>query len=72
MSKQPMVEKYNEMLRDEYGQNITVQLRSCTEDDGNVLYYYTSARYGDINSFETIEEAYSDACLYLSYVGELW
>ena len=71
MSQQPMVEKYNEMLRDEYG-DVTVQIKSYTEDDGSVLYYYTSARYGDSDAFETIEEAYSDACLYLSYVGELW
>lgn len=66
------IEQYNEKLKNEYGQNITVQLRSYTEDDGSVWYYYTSARYGDSNSFETIEAAYSDACLYLSYIGELW
>lgn len=71
MSQQPMVDKYNEMLKSEYG-DVTVQIKSYAEDDGSVLYYYTSARYGDSEIFETIEEAYSDACLYLSYVGELW
>lgn len=67
-----IIEQYNEKLRHEYGQNITVQLRSHIEDDGSVWYYYTSLRYGDSGYFKTIEEAYSDACLYLSYVGELW
>ena len=68
-----MLEKYNAMLKEEYGVNITVEIKSYIEDDDSVWYYYTSARYGrSENAFETIEEAYSDACLYLSYVGELW
>ena len=68
-----MLDKYNAMLKEEYGKDITVKLTSYIEDDGSEWYRYTSARYGDSdNAFETIEEAYSDACLYLSYVGELW
>lgn len=68
-----MLDKYNAMLREEYGEDITVILKSYIEDDDSERYYYTTARYGDSeNAFETIEEAYSDACLYLSYVGELW
>lgn len=68
-----MIDKYNAMLRDEYGEGITVELKSYVEDDDSVWYYYTSARYGRSDySFETIEEAYTDACIYLSYVGELW
>ena len=67
-----MLEKYNEMLKTEYGESITVEIKSSIEDDGREWYYYTSARYGrSEKAFETIEEAYSDACLYLSYVGEL-
>ena len=68
-----MLDKYNAMLKEEYGKDITVEIKSYVEDDNSVWYYYTSARYGDSeNAFETIEEAYSDACLYMSYVGELW
>lgn len=66
------VEQCNDKLRNDYGQNITVQIKSYIEDDGSIWYYYTSARYGDSDSFEAINEAYDDACLYLSYVGELW
>ena len=64
--------KYNEMLKKDYGQDITVQIKSYVEDDGSVFYYYTSARYGDSDAYATIIEAYDAACLYLSYVGDLW
>lgn len=68
-----MIEKYNAMLREEYGEDITVEIKSEIDDDGSKYYYYTSARYGDSdNTFESIEEAYDDACIYLSYVEELW
>ena len=67
-----MLYEYNQMLKEEYGENITVEIKSYIEDDGTILYYYTSIRYGDRDAFETIEEAYKDACIYLSYVGELW
>lgn len=63
--------EYNQKLKDEYG-DVTVEIKSYIEDDGSTYYYYTSARYGDSDAFETIEEAYSDACIYLSYAGELW
>lgn len=67
-----MLDKYNAMLKEKYGKDITVKLISYIEDDGSEWYSYTSARYEDSNNaFETIEEAYSDACLYLSYVGEV-
>ena len=66
------IEQYNEKLRSDYGENITVQIKKHIEDDDNVFYYYTSARYEDSDFFETIKEAYDAACLYLSYVGELW
>lgn len=67
-----MIDKYNVMLKTEYGENVTVEIKSYIEDDDSVWYYYTSTRYGDSNAFESIEEAYNDACIYLSYVGELW
>ena len=68
-----MINKYNAMLKEEYGQDISVEIVSYIEDDDSEWYCFTSARYGDSdNAFETVEEAYNDACLYLSYVGELW
>ena len=68
-----MLDKYNEMLREEYGSDITVKLIRYIEDDGSELYRFTSARYGDSdNAFETAKEAYYDASVYLNYIGELW
>lgn len=67
-----MLCKYNQMLKDEYGEHITVEIKGRVEDDGSTWYYYTSARYGDSDDFESLANAYSDACIYLSYVGELW
>ena len=68
-----MLEKYNAMLKEHYGRSITVELISrIDEDDGSEWFYYTSARYGESDGFETLKEAYDAACLYLSYVGELW
>ena len=66
------IEQCNEKLRNDYGQNIIVQIKTYIEDDNSMWYYYTSAKYGDSDAFETIKEAYDAACLYLSYVGELW
>ena len=63
---------YNKMLREEYGEGVTVEIKSYEEDDGTTWFYYTSARYGDSYAFETAKEAYDDACIYLSYVGEIW
>ena len=68
-----MIAKYNEMLRQKYGNNITVEIKSYVEDDDSIWYYYTTARYGDSESaFKTAKEAYDDACIYLSYAEELW
>lgn len=67
-----MLEKYNLMLKADFGENITVQIKSYIEDDGSEWYYYTSSRYGDSDAYETAEEAYAAAAIYLSYVGELW
>lgn len=59
------IEKYNKMLKEEYGENITVKIKSNTDDDGNEYYYYISAHKGDSESFETVREAYDYACMYL-------
>lgn len=67
-----MLEKYNAMLREKHGQKITVQIKNYIEDDDSEWYYYTSAKYGDSDTYETIEEAYEQADLYLCGVGELW
>lgn len=61
------IEKYNKMLKEEYGENITVEIKSNTDDDGSEYYYYISAYKGDSDDFETIEDAYNDACIYLKY-----
>lgn len=66
-----MLDKYNKMLRDTHGKNITVQIKSYIEDDDSEWYYYTSAKYGDSDSYKTIEEAYENANDYLCVVGEL-
>lgn len=66
-----MIEKYNAMLREIHGQNITVQIKSCIED-GNEYYYYTSRKYGDSDTYKTIEEAFKETDIYLKGVGELW
>ena len=63
-----MLQKYNDMLKQEYGDTITVELVSYVEDDDSVLYTYTSQNYGnDHPAFETIEEAYNDVCMYLAH-----
>lgn len=64
-----MLDKYNEMLRERHGKNITVEIKSYIEDDGSKWFYYTSSRYGDSDAYKTIEEAYDEADTYL---GELW
>jgi hypothetical protein len=68
----PLLRKYNSMLREKYGEDITVKIKSYTEDDGSEWYYYTSRRYGDSDAYETIEEAYKEADCYLDGVGVLW
>ena len=67
-----VLDKYNAMLKETYGEHITVQIKSYIEDDGSEWYYYTSARYGDSDAYETVEEAYKEADDYLCGVGELW
>lgn len=63
-----MLEKYNKMLKAEYGENITVEIKSYIEDDDSELYYYTSAKHGNSDAYETVEEAYKNVCLYLNIV----
>ena len=63
------IEKYNKMLKEEYGENITVEIKNNTDDDGNEYYYYISAYKGDSESFETVREAYDYACMYLECLG---
>lgn len=66
------VDECNEELRNTYGKYITVEVKSYIEDDDSTWYYYTSAKYGDSDAYETIEEAYENADDYLNGVGELW
>ena len=67
-----LVEFFNAKLRDDFGEDITVKICSYEECDGSTQFYYTTTRNGDIYGFETATQAYSDAGIYLSYVGELW
>lgn len=59
------IEKYNDMLKEKYGENITVKIKSYIEDDGSRWYYFISTKYGESDSFETIEKAYEQADIYL-------
>lgn len=65
LEKESVVYKYNEMLKGEYGEDISVIIKGYIEDDGSEWYCYNSANYGDSNAYETIEEAYNNACVYL-------
>jgi hypothetical protein len=67
-----MLDKYNAMLKEEYGEYITVKIKSYIEDDGSEWYYYTSNKYGDSDAYETIEKAYKEAGIYLCGAGEMW
>lgn len=67
-----MLEKYNAMLKEVHGKNITVQIKSYIEDDGSEWFYYTSRKYGNSDTYKTIEEAYKEADIYLKGIGELW
>lgn len=64
-----MLERYNTLLKEKYGANITVELKSYTEDDNSTWFYWDSARC-DSDACETVEEAYRNACAYLDRVGE--
>lgn len=67
-----MIEKYNAMLKEVHGEKTTVQIKSCIEDDDSEWYYYTSRKYGNSDTYKTIEEAYKEANIYLKGIGELW
>lgn len=67
-----MLDKYNAMLKEKYGEYITVKIKSYIEDDDSEWYYYTSIKYGDSNVYKTIEEAYKEADIYLCGIGEKW
>lgn len=67
-----MIKKYNAMLKEVHGKNITVQIKSYIEDDGSEWFYYTSKKYGNSDAYKTIEEAYKEADIYLKGIGELW
>lgn len=66
------LDKYNSMLKEKHGANITVEIKNYIEDDNSIWYYYTSDKYGDSDAYETIEEAYKEADIYLCGVGEMW
>lgn len=63
-----LIQEYNNELSERYGSDITVKIKSRIEDDGSIWFYYTSARHGDSDAYETIEQAYEMANDYLTNV----
>jgi uncharacterized protein YvpB len=61
-----MLAKYNAMLKEEYGKDITVEIKSYIEDDDTVWYYFTTMRYESNDSFASLEEVYKAAKWYLN------
>lgn len=69
MTTKEILDKYNSMLREKHGQNITVKIKKVPRVS---LYFFTSRKYGNSIAFNTIEEAYKEADIYLRGVGEYW
>lgn len=67
---QSIIDKYNELLREEFGMDIAVQIKSNSEDDDSIRFLFTSAKYGDSYSYDTAEKTYSEARKYLLSFGE--
>ena len=58
--------KYNSLLKEKHGEEITVQIKDYIEDNDGIRYYWTSAKFGDSDAYDTVEEAYVVADGYLS------
>lgn len=61
------IDKYNKMLKEEYGEDITVEIKNYIDNDDSKVYYFSSALNEDSEVFETVREAYDYACMYLEY-----
>lgn len=62
-------EKYNEMLRQKHGREVSVVIkRRVDDDDGSVSYYYHSQFFGDSDGYETAELAFDAADDYLTNI----
>ena len=57
-------ERYNQKLRDIYGNNITVAISSYCDDDGITRYIFTHKCVESV-TYETVEQAYEAADDYL-------
>ena len=66
------VAKYNAMLRDTHGDDITVEIKSRVGYDDSVRYYFVASFGESDDAWDTVEEAYEEADCYLHGVGELW
>ena len=66
------LDKYNAMLREKYGRDITVEIKSYVEDDDSIRYYFVASFGESDDTWDTAEEAYKEADCYLRGVGELW
>lgn len=57
--------KYNDKLRETYGNGITVFIEPYIEDDLSIWYKVVIKNFGEIDSFDNVEEAYKLANNYL-------
>lgn len=63
------VQMYNEKLRERYGPDITVEIKTSIDDiDSTVYYYYRTRNCGDSDLMMTAERAYENAQAYLDNI----
>lgn len=66
------VDKFNKMLKDTYGESLTLWVRSEMDenDDGDEVeqFYYEGATCGRSDHFDSAEEAYNEACDYMDNI----
>ena len=63
-----IVDKYNQKLRETYGENITVKILYILDDDGLYKFYYSGARCGESDWYNSPAEAYTNADDYLKNI----
>ena len=68
-TKRLTVEEVNAKIIEKYGENVKIKIEPYTEDDGTEKYRYWHHDSYEMTweGFETVEEAYENLCLYLSF-----
>ncbi len=68
-SEKLTVEEANTKIKAKYGEDVQIKIEPYTEDDGTENYRYWHHDGSDMTweGFETVEEAYKNLCLYLSF-----